>query len=274
MKKFTIAVLFLACSLMVACGGTDGGATTTPPSRTPLPTETPLSTETPLPTEEPASTEIPEDDSDFPPGTRLSTVDPLAANGENGIILLANVGDALVVGVEPGVGQDVALGLFYLTGSGPGELAAQVNASPGFESLVYTFQVAGAYRLAIRELNGVSGEYALRIASSPGVALTIAPHHQVEGKLEGEPSVGYLHNGYAGQQVTFSVEPAPGYSALDLSLTVVALSDMGTVILTVNENGPGQGEVATLVPPSDDEYYITVRGESGSKGVFRLSMSE
>jgi hypothetical protein len=202
----------------------------------------------------------------------LSTVDPLAANGENSIVLLANVGDTLVVGVEPGVGQDVALGLFYLTGSGSGELAAQVNDNPGFESLGYTFQLAGAYRLAIREMKGVGGEYTLRIASTPGVALTIAPHHKVEGKLEGGGSVGYLHNGYAGREVTFRVEPAPGYSELDVSLTIVALSDMGTVLLAVDENGLGQGEAATFVPPADDEYYIAVHGENGSSGVFNLTM--
>ncbi|MFZ5918798.1 MAG: hypothetical protein ACOYZ7_17820 [Chloroflexota bacterium] len=212
-------------------------------------------------------------DSDFPPGSRLSTVDPLAANGENSFILLANVGDVLIVGVEPGAGQDIALGLFYLTGSGPGELAAQVNDGPGFESLGYTFQLAGAYRLAIREIEGVGGEYALRIASSPGVALTIAPHHQVEGKLERGQSVGYLHNGYAGQEVTFTVEPAPGYSEFDVSLSIVALSDMATVLLAVNEHGPGQGEIATFVPPADDEYYIAIRGED-STGVFSLSMVE
>lgn len=123
-------------------------------------------------------------------------------------------------------------------------------------------------------MSGISGEYTMRVASSPGVALTIAPQHEVEGKLEGNPSLGYLHNGYAGQSVTLGVEPAGGYPLLDLSITIVALTDMRTVLLEVDENGAGQGETAVFLPPADDEYYVVVEGEDGSSGVFVLTMTE
>ena len=268
MKKSRFLIVLLLCLtlLMTACGGSGND------EPEPAPTEIPPATEEP--TQEPEPTTIPQpDDSDFPPGTRLSTVDPLAANGENNIVLLASVGDVLVVGVEPSTGQDLALGLFHFTASGSDELFAQVNDGTGFESMVHTFQVAGAYRLAIRELNGADGQYALRIATSPGIALYVAPHHEVAGKLEGE-DLGYLHNGYAGQATIFNVMPAPGYFDLDLSLSIVSLLDMGTVLMEVDEGGPGEGESAIFIPPADDEYLISVRAENGSTGVFNLTMAE
>jgi hypothetical protein len=283
MKKLLITALLVPGLLLAACGGSHSSETTLPLSETepsateivPSPSETAASpTENLSATEASPATETSEEGSDFAPGARLSTIDPLAANGENSIVLLANPGGVLIAGVDPGVGQDVALGLFYLTGSGPGELAAQVNSGPGFETLTHTFQVAGAYRLAIRELNGVAGKYAMRIASSPGVALTIAPQHTVEGKLEGGGNVGFLHNGFAGREVTFKVEPNPGNFELDMSLSIVALSDMKTVLLTVDEAGAGSGEVATFVPTADDEYYLAVQGKDGSSGTFTLSMFE
>lgn len=267
-KRFLSAVSLLACMLLAGCGGGGNAAPA------PLPTETlPLMATSTL-TAASESSETPVDDSNFPPGTRLSTLDPLAANGENNLTLLASVGDALVVGVEPGAGQDIALGLLQLTGTGPDERVAQANASAGFESLVYTFQRAGAYRLAIRELNGVAGQYALRVAGSPGVALAIAPQHQIEGMLADDSSVGYLHDGYVGRPATFDVAPAAGYADLDLRVTVVSLSDMSTVLLDVNDTGAGEAERVVFDSPAESMYYILVQSVNGSTGAFSLTMTE
>ncbi len=272
----SLILLLVAAFLLTACGGgaeeTVAPTSTTAVQSTEPPTAIPpIEPPTEPPTAEPTTAEAPPEE-DLPPGTRLSTVDSLAANGENSLVLLANPGDILIAGVEPASGQDVALGLFLLTGSGGGELVTQMNSGPGFETLAYTFEVAGAYRLAIREINGVAGEYAMRIASTPGVALTIAPQHTVEGKLEGPGGLSYLHNGYVGRELRLTVTPA--VDVLDLQVTIIALSDMSQVLLYADERGAGEAETVVFLPPADDEYLITVQDNGQGTGAFSLAMSE
>lgn len=266
MKKILVIALILMALLLTACGGSE--PTPAPPTK--APTETPA----PPPTATAAPEPSPEADADFPPGTRLETIDPLAANGENNIVLLASGGDALVVGVEPEGGPDIALGLFLIGGSGEDRVVSQANAGPGYESLVHTFQIAGAYRLAIKNMNATAGGYKLRIASSAGVALYVNPRHSVQGKLESNDHLSYLHNGYADQVATISVTPAEGSADLDLSLIIVSLRDLATVLLEVDDSGPGQQETAIFRAPSDDEYLVTVRRQGDSVGIFTLKMTE
>jgi len=266
MKKRPVIALILIGLLLTACGGSE--PTTVPPTEVPTvaPTIAPTATVAPEPS--------PEADADFPPGTRLETTDPLAANDENNIVLLASVGDALVVGIEPEGGPDIALGLFLMQGSGADRLVSEVNAGPGYESLVHTFQTAGAYRLAIKNMTAKAGSYKLRIASSSGVALYFNQRHMVQGKFENNDNLSYLHLGYAGRDATISVTPAEGYADLDLRLTIVSLRDMSTILLEVDDNGPGQQETAVFKAPSDDQYLVTVWRQGDSVGVFTLKQAE
>ena len=266
MKMRPVIALILIGLLLTACGGAE--PTPVPPTMAPTvaPTVAPTATAAPEPS--------PEADADFPPGTRLETTDPLAANDENNIVMLASVGDVLIVGVEPDGGPDIALGLFLMTGGSEDQLVSQTNAGPGYESLVHTFQTAGAYRLALKNMNAKAGSYRLRIGSSSGVALYFNARHMVQGKFENNDHLSYLHLGYAGRDATLSVTPAEGYADLDLSLTIASLRDTSTILLEIDDNGPGQQETAIFKAPSDDQYLITVRRKGNSVGVFTLKQAE
>ena len=96
----------------------------------------------------------------------------------------------------------------------------------------------------------------------------------VQGKLENNDHLSYLHLGYAGRVAWISVTPTEGYTDLNLSLTIVSLRDTSTILQEVDANGPGQQELAIFTAPSDDQYLITVRRQGDSMGVFTLKLED
>ncbi len=170
--------------------------------------------------------------------------------------------ETVTVIIKPEPGFDVIIELYALD---TGELLEQVDATTGFEELIFEVTEPGDYAFTVLGYEGSMGDYEVNLISSHKTRFVIAAHDDIYGRFGNNSSITYWYNGTAGETIRITLQPDNEINGI-----IRILNENDQLIRETNEGLLGDPEQLSYEFQEDALIAIEISQRIGGRGEYQL----